>query len=202
MMLLVCAVAKELAFWTPRSDVEVLVTGVGPVESGLAVARRLARGDVTLVVNAGVAGGFRGHAAVGDHVVVARERYADLGLEGGGTIALPDGVRLIDEAFGDPDLVARLSAAGMSRGDGVTSGAVTTTDARAQRFAETFAPSVESMEGFAVLRAAALAAVPAIEVRGISNLVGDRAASGWDLRAGIRATERALLTLFTTLDNR
>jgi futalosine hydrolase len=43
-----------------------------------------------------------------------------------------------------------------------------------------------------VLRAAAVANVPAIEVRGISNYVGDRAMSEWDFAAGARAAARAL----------
>jgi len=36
-------------------------------------------------------------------------------------------------------------------------------------------------------------------VRGISNIVGDRAASRWDFQAGVRATERILNALFDLL---
>jgi len=43
------------------------------------------------------------------------------------------------------------------------------------------------MEGFAVLRAAQLAGIPAIEIRGVSNLVGERESNGWDFRAGADA---------------
>jgi futalosine hydrolase len=42
------------------------------------------------------------------------------------------------------------------------------------------------------LRAAALAGVPALEVRGISNYVGDRAQSEWDFGAGTKALHAAL----------
>jgi futalosine hydrolase len=48
------------------------------------------------------------------------------------------------------------------------------------------------MEGFAVLRAAAAAGVAAVELRGISNIVGDRARGQWDFRAGSAAAVRAL----------
>jgi futalosine hydrolase len=75
---------------------------------------------------------------------------------------------------------------------GLTVAAVTTTDATARRLRTRYEAEVESMEGFSVLRAAAVANVPAIEVRGISNYVGDRAASEWDFAAGARATARAL----------
>jgi nucleoside phosphorylase len=43
------------------------------------------------------------------------------------------------------------------------------------------------MEGFAVLRAAAQAGLPAIEIRGVANYVGDRATNGWDFAAGANA---------------
>ncbi len=200
MILLVCAVANELAFFAPRPDVALLVTGIGPVEAATSVARRLASGDISLVVNAGIAGGFRGRAAVGDTVVVARETYPDLGREDGGALALPPDVSLIASEESEPLWVARLARAGLIRGEGITSAAVTTSDERAARFAESASPTVESMEGFAILRAARLAGVPAIELRGISNLVGDRAKGGWDIRAGIRATEHALATFFSLHD--
>ena len=54
------------------------------------------------------------------------------------------------------------------------------------------APLVEAMEGFGVLRAAALAGVPAVEVRAISNEIGEDDRAHWDLGGGLTALERAL----------
>jgi futalosine hydrolase len=68
--------------------------------------------------------------------------------------------------------------------------------ARALALAYRFRADVESMEGFAVLRAAQLAGVPAIEIRGVSNLVGERESNGWNFRRGAlaaAATTGALL---------
>jgi futalosine hydrolase len=77
--------------------------------------------------------------------------------------------------------------------------AATTTAATAQRLRTAYACDVESMEGFAVLRAAELAGTPAIEVRGISNIVGDRRLAQWDFRAGSRATIVALRSLLAAI---
>jgi nucleoside phosphorylase len=52
------------------------------------------------------------------------------------------------------------------------------------------------MEGFAVLRAAALAGVRAIEIRGISNRCGDRANGGWNFAAGIAGLEKIAAVFF------
>ena len=51
------------------------------------------------------------------------------------------------------------------------------------------------MEGFGVLRAAALAGVPAVEVRAISNEIGEDDRARWDIDAGLEALERVLPTL-------
>ena len=54
---------------------------------------------------------------------------------------------------------------------------------------------VEAMEGFGVLRAAALAGVPAVEVRAVSNAIGENDRSRWDLAGGLTALEGVLPAL-------
>jgi nucleoside phosphorylase len=48
------------------------------------------------------------------------------------------------------------------------------------------------MEGFGVLRAAALAGVPAVEVRAVSNEIGEEDRARWDVRAALGALERGV----------
>lgn len=195
MILLVCAVAKELAFLPPRSGVEILVTGVGPVEAAANVSRALAQGRYELVVNAGLGGAFDGCAAIGDGVVVAEDRM-ELDLETGSPLSLPDGLHVADRAASSLDLADRVTELGFAALRGVTVARVTALDATAHRLYVGGA-QVESMEGFAVLRAAEIAGVPAIELRGISNRVGDRARSGWDFRAGLVGLQRVLDALLS-----
>ena len=150
------------------------------------------------MINAGIAGGFRERCTVGDAVVCAREDYVELGLEDGTAFPLPDGQQLVRTVEADAGLLRPFleGLVPVIVGRGVTSAIVTSTTARALVLAHRFRADVESMEGFAVLRAAALAGVPAIEIRGVSNLVGERASNGWDFRAGANAavaTTEALL---------
>jgi futalosine hydrolase len=198
-ILVVCAMREELRDFVPSEHVRVIDVGVGPVEAAVTTARTLASAPFAAVVNAGIAGVFRGRGAVGDAFAVASEALADFGLEGGAPLALPGGARLVDRVDADAGLVARCAAAGLRIGRGLTVAQVTTTDATAARLERRYDADVESMEGFAVLRAAADAGIPAVEVRGISNYVGDRARSEWDFGAGARATVRALGAIVTSL---
>ncbi|MGH7328977.1 MAG: futalosine hydrolase, partial [Polyangiaceae bacterium] len=69
---------------------------------------------------------------------------------------------------------------------------VTTSQQRADDLAERFEVEIEAREGFAVLRSAAVAGIPALELRGVSNVVGPREQGGWDFDAGARAVAALL----------
>jgi futalosine hydrolase len=196
LILVVCAVAAELRGFV-RPGVDVAAVGVGPVEAALGTLRALAAKPYRLAVNAGIGGGFAGQAAVGDAVAVTQEHYVELGSEDGREMTLPGGLTLEASCAADAATLERYRASGPAIlfGSGVTSATFTTSSARAASLAARYAPATESMEGFAVLRAAAIAGVAAVELRGISNIVGERASSGWDFRAGSAAAVRALAGL-------
>jgi futalosine hydrolase len=56
------------------------------------------------------------------------------------------------------------------------------------------------MEGFGVLRAAQHAGVPAVEVRAISNAIGEKDRARWDLDGALTALERAMPALLEAVE--
>ncbi len=199
MILLTSAVERELAFWRTRADVTRLVTGVGPVEAACRVSAALAQGHYSLVVNAGIAGTLDDAVAIGEATIVGVEHF-ELALESGAAIELPDGEAIVADAFSDPALVARLQADGFPVVRGITVSRVTASAQTARRYAQLGA-QVESMEGFAVLRAAQLAGVPAIELRAISNRCGAPEHADWNFPAGFSGVQRIVEALFARLDD-
>ena len=195
MILLAAATEAELALRQSRRDVETLVTGIGPVEAACALSSALARSSYDLVVNVGLAGAFDGGPAIGDGVVVAEDAI-EIGLESGAAIALPSGAELIGRAASDAALAAQLQAKGFAAVRGVTVARVTASEATAGRLARDLQAQVETMEGFAALRAAARLGLRAIELRGISNRCGDRARSNWNFAAGMSGLQRIVEALF------
>jgi len=59
---------------------------------------------------------------------------------------------------------------------------------------------VEAMEGFGVLRAAALAGVPAVELRAVSNAVGESDRARWRIDDALAALREAVPRLLEALD--
>jgi futalosine hydrolase len=150
-----------------------LVCGVGPVEAAARTAARLAAGPIDAVLHVGVAGARRDCGLpVGSLVVGAEARYEDLVT----TRRLAP-----DRVAGDARLVAAAC-----RELGVTPVVIGTTGRVAGGTC-----TVEAMEGFAVLRAAQLAGVPAVEVRAVSNHVEDDRAA-WRLDEALVVLARAL----------
>ena len=197
MILLVCAVARELSWLEVPEGFKLLVAGVGPVEAAINVTRALMQEQYTTVVNAGIAGALPGVANVGESVVV-RDEFMELDIETGEPIALPDRMRVPDTARSDRNLVAAVTRLGFKPVRGVTVSRVTASDATGHRLSALGA-QVETMEGFAVLRAAEALGVPAIEVRGISNIVGARERSRWSFSSGVEGLKPVLTATIDAL---
>jgi futalosine hydrolase len=170
--------------------------------SRLITALQRAGVPIELVVSAGIAGGFAGRAAVGDVVVASAVAFADLGattddgfldltglgLTGGAPLTSPRAA----------EVGAALGAAGLRPGTGtiLTLATMTGTDARAAALADANPGAVaEAMEGYGVAWAATEHGLPWAEVRAVSNLIGRRDRSAWDLPAAFGALGAAVAAL-------
>jgi futalosine hydrolase len=162
-----------------------LVCGVGPVEAAASTARALALRPFAAVLHVGLAGG-RG-IAPGSLVVGTEAVYCDLAAEW----------PVIERALGDDRLVSTAQAAlpGSVAVPIHTSAAVGGT-----RDAVSEGPLVEAMEGFGVLRAAALAGVPAVEVRAVSNALGEPDRERWGIPEALTVLEGAIPAVLAALE--
>ncbi len=155
-----------------------LACGVGPVEAASATARALALDPPAAVLHVGLAGG-RG-LAPGTIVAGTEAVYVDI------SAVIP----VVARVEPDPRLFSSL---GKLLPDALalpiaTSAAV----GGAHRGVEPEGTIVEAMEGFAVLRACELAGVPAVELRAISNEIGERDRRRWHVDAALDALAAVL----------
>lgn len=188
----------------PGGAVDVLVGGVGPAAAAAATATALALADYSLVISAGIGGGFVPAAPLGSLVVADAIVAADLGA---GT---PDGFVPVDAlGFGrsvhlpPAELAARCAeATGALLAPVLTVSTVTGSASRAAELAARhLLAGAEAMEGFGVAEAAAAYGLPVLEVRAVSNAVGPRDRDAWRigdalgaLAAGFRALGPVLVS--------
>jgi len=191
-----------LAADTPAGELHAFGVGVGPVAAAVGTATLLAAG-YEMVVSAGIAGGFRGRVDVGDVVLANLATYADLGVRvDGGFLSLREmGISQDSSlAFGDQRLVDRMSAARVLVGEVLTLSAMTGTEADADELAVRYPRALaEAMEGFAVVAAARFHhdVRYVAEIRAISNIIGRRDLSTWNIPLAFSALANAMSTLLS-----
>jgi len=155
-LLVVAATPEELR---GADGAATLVCGVGPVEAAARTAAALAEHRPDALLHVGIAGSLSFDGPV---LVIGSEAvYCDA-----------DDPKWIElRASPAPELVAaaraalpdaRVEAIGTSARVGGSTGC-----------------EIEAMEGYAVLRAAALAGVPAVEVRAVANAIGEPDRAQW-----------------------
>ncbi|MFL5943979.1 MAG: hypothetical protein ACJ74D_12305 [Gaiellaceae bacterium] len=176
MILVVAATQRELA---GADGAATLACGIGPVEAAAATARALSADRPAALLHVGIAGA-RGLDA--PTLVIGSESVYEDAADGPlvpGRV-LPDAALLARARRALPE--ARVLPIGTSARVGGTSGC-----------------SVEAMEGFAVLRAAELAAVPAVEVRVVSNDVDEPDRGKWRFDEALAALDGAVPRLLAEL---
>jgi futalosine hydrolase len=179
-LLVVAATVRELA---SVRGAETFCCGVGPVDAALATAQRLTAGDVSSVLHIGLAGARTLEPLT---LVLGSEAvYCDV-IDPSSTFprverVAPDAGLLVAARAALPE--ARVEPIGTS---GRLGGGVACCN-------------VEAMEGFGVLRAAELAHVPAVELRAISNVVGEADRAKWRFAEAFALLSEAVASVVPVL---
>ena len=180
MLLVVAATERELACVPAGAD--ALCCGIGPVEAALATTAALAARRPDALLHVGIAGAS--WIEPPGLVLGSESVYCDL-LDPASKIdrvsrALPDQSLLAaaQAALPDAHVLPIATSARVGGGSG---------------------HDVEAMEGFGVLRAAALAGVPAIELRAISNAPGEPDRARWRIAEALAALDDAVPRLVAAL---
>lgn len=183
---------------------QALGVGKARTAAGLAWAVRAHRPAAILQI--GVGGAYLGSfLSVGLAMLADADLELDLGVAGDEGWADFEALRvpllpsrpgerpIADRAVPtDPRWTGLLAAAsGLPRGRFATLDAVTADVERGAAMQRRFDVAIESMEGAAAAAVAARLGVPFAELRAVSNLVGERDRTRWDLRGAVRTANDA-----------
>ena len=177
---------------------DVLITGVGLMAATYRLTRQVLIHRPSLIIQAGIAGSFDDDLPPGTLVEVASDFVGDEGGTEEGRFR-----SLFDLGFAAADVppftAARLHnpnqpslRSAVRRVAGVTVNEITTDPGRIQHYRERGA-QVESMEGAALHYVALQQNIDFIQLRAISNVVGERDKSKWTIGTAIAALNTELL---------
>lgn len=172
MILVVAATEREL---DKLGDAETVACGIGPVEAALATARAIEGRRPDAILHVGIAGATSLDPPA--LVLGCESIYCDV-------IDERSVIPRVERVAPDPELLEAVHRA--------LPEAHVLPIATSARVGGGTTCEVEAMEGFGVLRAAALAGVPAVELRAISNLVAESDRSRWRFEEAFAALNGAV----------
>lgn len=183
----------------PGHEVEVLITGVGLVAATHAITKRIAVNPPDFVLQAGICGSLDNNLALADAVVVASDTVADAGVTEYNAFRTVFDMGLAQanlHPYRDGFLINPhriVKECGLPAARGITVNEVSTNLERIKYYKENLQAEVESMEGAALHYACLQEKLPFLQLRTVSNRVGERNKQHWQLAAAIEKLYQAIV---------
>ena len=180
-----------------KSDVEVLITGVGMVATAFSLGKQLANVKFDLAINAGIAGAFDRSLQLGEVVSIKEDRLVELGAEDKEDFISIDELRFgksrFQSSFGHPCLNTLKSVSA------ITVNKVHGNATSIAKISEYINPQIESMEGAAFFYSCEQFNLPCLQIRSISNYVEPRNRNSWNIPWAIKNLNGSLMQIVREL---
>lgn len=186
-------------------SVEFLITGVGLTACTYALTKEVVTKRPDAIIQAGVAGSLVTDQPLGQVVAVQSETIGDLGVKEAGFLSLFD-LKLLGpnaEPWQERKLTNHselLQTAGLPIVDGVTVNEISTDDERIAYYRDQLQVQVESMEGAALHYIGLMEKIPFLQVRSLSNFIGERDKSKWMMKEAITKLNQTIQQILTKLE--
>ena len=184
-----------------------LVTGVGILATAVSLTKYLSRNQADMVIQVGIAGCFDQNTPLGSVVLVRDEILGDLGVEEYG-VWKDLFVSKLNDSDTPPFTNGKLANQDISsfiRLDlpivsGITVNEITTRPQRILQQQLIYKPQIETMEGAALHYVCNDFPIPYLQIRGISNYIGERDKSNWKIKDAVENSNKALLNLLKSYE--
>ena len=180
-------------------EVEVLITGVGSAATSYALTRQLLWRSPEMVIQAGIGGSFSDQYPPKTVAFIKEEVFADLGaFENGDFTDIFDlGLAAANNhPFTNRMLVNSHLEPWIKYGlpfvRGATINCISSTANQIEAIKNKYYPVIESMEGAALHYACLMEHIPFIQLRAVSNFVGERDKSKWKMIEAITVLNEKL----------
>ena len=201
-ILVVAATQLEIEpFINLKNNTEVLICGVGIPSTVYHLTKKLLQEKYDLVIQAGIAGTFSKKLKKGEVVVVEQDAFGDIGVEEKGEFKTLFQLDFDDKnkfPFKNGWLVNTseiINTTHLKKVNGVTVNKISDRKKQAKQLKEIFNADVESMEGAAFHFVCLQQNIPFLQLKSISNKVGERDKSKWNMIEAIVNLNRELIDL-------
>lgn len=186
-------------------DVDVLITGIGMTATTYSLMKSISIKKYDLILQAGIAGCLDKKINHGQVVVVKNDTIGDMGV-----VEKDEFKPFFEMGLGDQNSFpwkngklsnnnAILKECGLTAVEGVTVNEISTNKERISFYRDTLHAEVESMEGAALHYVGQMEHIPFLQIRSVSNFVGERDKSKWFMKGAVEALNEELQKIFSKL---
>lgn len=183
-------------------QLDFLVTGVGTLNTSYGLMKHLQVKKPDIVIMAGVAGAFDRSLSLGDVVAVKNESLADLGVnekEGYKDVfdlklLAPNEFPFKQKKLTNPFKVL-MERTKLPLVGSVTVNQITASTKTAELYQTKYKAKIENMEGAALHLVCIKENIPFVQIRSVSNYVGERNKQKWKLKEAVRNLNKELIRL-------
>jgi futalosine hydrolase len=175
----------------PDDNVDILISGIGIASTVYHVTKTLMQKNYNMVIQAGIAGSFTNNLNLGETVFVSSDTFGDSGIEEVGSFKTLFASGLVNEndfPFTNGWLVNPhkiLNNGLIKTVKAITVNKITDDKKQIDEQINFFNAQVESMEGAAFHYVCLSMNIPFLQLRGISNVVGERDKNKWEMKEAI-----------------
>ncbi|MEO8569442.1 MAG: futalosine hydrolase [Ginsengibacter sp.] len=198
-LLIVAATELEIAsFLTTNHKADVLITGVGIPATIFNLNQKLSQAKYDLVIQAGIAGTFKEPFEKTTVFAIESDIFADIGVDEKGNFKTIFELGFMDEnefpyksgwLKNEQELIKKLN---LPLVKAITVNRITDDKSYLKKLFEKFSADIESMEGAAFHYVCLLRKVNFVQIRSISNIVGERDKTKWKMKEAIASLNNEL----------
>lgn len=191
-LLVVAATNFEIEpFISENTIADILITGVGIPQTIYTLSKELFQHKYDLAIQAGIAGTFNKNIQQNSTVIVEKDTYGDIGIQEKNSFTT-----LFENGFMDKNTFPFrngwlenynpfLQKTTLPLVSGITVNMITDDTSDINRMMEKFTPGIETMEGAAFHYVCLKEQVNFLQLRSISNEVGERDKTKWQIKEAI-----------------
>jgi futalosine hydrolase len=183
-------------------DISFVVTGIGMLATAVNLSKLVFQQQPDFIIQAGIAGSFDTNTKLGKTILVKEDYLGDLGVEEDGKwkdifdlkLATPN-----TEPFKTKGLINRYmkqyNTIDLPVAKAVTVNQISTQIHHIHQLIKKYNPCLETMEGAALHYISNLYNIPYLQLRSVSNYVGERDKSKWKIKLAIDNLNKELQKL-------
>ena len=183
-----------------RFKVQFHQTGVSMLSAAVSLTKLALDEKPDLIIQAGIAGTFDPTMVLGKVVVVNEESLGDMGVEEDGKWKDIFDLKLEKSSYHPFERrklpnpwLTQFNLLKLPEVSGITVNQVSTNPERIQQLYKKYNPVIETMEGAALHFVCRQANIPFLQIRSISNHIGERNKTNWKMKESIDTLNQTLL---------